>query len=145
VASHKFNDKPSSGYPSRLYRYSYDGGSGTYSLDAGFPATINNERLETLVLDKDSTGRLWATWVQGGSVWVSATVCNPTCNDASWGAPFVMPGSVQVSADDISSVIAFGGNRIGVMWSNENTATDYFAVHNDGDGDRTWAIETALS
>jgi PKD repeat protein len=145
IASHKFSEKPSSGYPSRLYRYSYSSSTGTYSLDAGFPVSINNYRVEDLVVDKDSTGRLWATWVQGGAVWLNATVCSPGCNDASWGTPFVLPNSGTVSADDISSLIAFGGNRIGVMWSNQNAATDYFAVHNDGDGDRTWAIEPAMT
>jgi PKD repeat protein len=145
VASHKFTEKPSNGYPSRLYRYSYNASTGTYALDAGFPVVINNYRLETLVIDKDSTGRLWATWVQGGKVWVNATICDPTCNDASWGNAFQLPGAATVSADDISSLIAFGGSHIGLMWSNENAATDYFAVHNDGDADGTWAIETALA
>ena len=145
LASHKFSEKPSNGYPSRLYRYSYNASTGTYALDSGFPVVINNYRLETLVIDKDSTGRLWATWVQGGKVWVNATTCAPTCNDASWGNAFQLPGAATVSADDISSLVAFSGNHIGVMWSNENTATDYFAIHNDGDADGAWAMETALS
>ncbi len=63
--------------PSRLYRYSYNGSTDTYTRDSGFPVTINNFRTETLVIDKDSSGQLWATWVQGGKVWVNASVCNP--------------------------------------------------------------------
>lgn len=39
------------GYPSHLYRYSYDPATGEYSLDAGFPVTINDYRTETLVGD----------------------------------------------------------------------------------------------
>lgn len=143
VASHKFNDSTSAGHPSRLYRYSYNANTGTYTRDAGFPVSINNFRLETLVVDKDSTGKLWATWVQGGKVWVNATVCSPGCNDANWGTAFAI-SVADVSADDISSVVAFGGDRIGVMWSNQNTDTDYFAVHRDGDPDDVWAVETAL-
>jgi trimeric autotransporter adhesin len=143
VASHRFSESPATGYPSRLYRYSYDAATDTYTRDAGFPVSINDYRTETLVIDKDSTGQLWATWVQGGNVWVNATVCSPTCNDATWGTAFVISPSA-VKSDDISSVIAFGGNQIGVLWSNQNTATDYFAVHSDSQPDNQWTVETAL-
>src|SRR3954447_3439693 len=34
--------------------------------------------------------------------------------------------------DDISAVVAFGANRIGVMWSNQLDGTVYWAVHPDG-------------
>jgi trimeric autotransporter adhesin len=143
VASHRFSESPASGYPSRLYRYSYNASTDTYTLDSGFPATINNFRTETLVIAKDSSGQLWATWVQGGKVWVNASVCNPACNDASWGTAFSI-NPVNVNSDDISSLIAFGGNKIGVMWSNQATSTDYFAVHSDSAADSVWTIENAL-
>ncbi|MGH3113555.1 MAG: hypothetical protein ACRDOP_08820, partial [Gaiellaceae bacterium] len=114
VASHRFSESPAFGYPSPLYRFSYNPATDTYTLDAGFPVTINNFRTETLVLAKDSTGRLWATWTQGRNVWVNRTLCDPSCDDASWGAAFQLASDVD--SDDISSLIAFGGNRIGVMW-----------------------------
>jgi PKD repeat protein len=135
VASHVSSESPASGYQARLYRYSYSPTGKTYSLDAGFPATINNWRTETLVLDKDSTGTLWATWVQEQKVYVNRTIGG----DATWGTPFVLPVSgTSVSSDDISSVVAFGGNRIGVMWSNQAASAVYFAVHVDGDAATTW-------
>lgn len=143
VASHRFSESPASGDPARLYRFSYNAATDTYTRDAGFPVQISNFRTETLVIDKDSTGQLWATWVQGGRVWVSATVCSPACNDAAWGTPFAV-SSTNVKTDDISSLIAFGGNKIGVMWSDQNTATDFFAVHSDAQPDNVWTIETAL-
>jgi PKD repeat protein len=144
VASHRFSESPASGHPSRLYRYSYDASTDVYTLDAGFPATINNWRTETLVLDKDSSGQLWATWVQGGKVWVNRTICDPACNDASWGTAFALPISA-VKSDDISSLIPFGGNRIGLMWSNQNNWTFGFAIHDDSQADDVWSLETALS
>ena len=49
-----------------------------------------------------------------------------------------------VSADDISSIIAFNG-QIGVMWSNEIDNAFYFATHNDGEADDAWEASTALS
>jgi PKD repeat protein len=146
VASHVFSNSSSSGYPARLYRYSYDAGSNTYSLDSGFPVTIANYRTEALVIAKDSTGQLWATWKQGTKIVVASTVCNPGCNDANWGPAFSpsVPGTT-ISSDDISSITAFGGDKIGLFWSNQNADADYFAVHSDSDPDTAWSGETALS
>ena len=130
------------GYPSYLYRYSYDPRTREYSLDPGFPVTINNYRTETLVIDKDSTGRLWATWQQDNRIYVNRT----TVDDWTWGTPFALPSAGgSVTVDDTSSVIAFGGDRIGVMWSDQTATGDgmYFSVHRDGDPDQTWDTSRA--
>ena len=143
VASHVYSESGGTD-PARLYRYSYNAQTDTYTLDAGFPATINNVRSESLVIDRDSTGQLWATWTQGSQVRVNRTLCNPTCNDATWGTSFVpavngaFPNSTSVSSDDISSLISFGNNRIGLMWGNQGHEAWYFAVHTDTAADTTW-------
>ena len=136
VASHVFSESPANGFPSRLYRFSYSPLTRIYSLDAGFPVSINNYKTETLVIDKDSTGKLWATWTQGSQVYANRT----TTSDKNWGTPFVLPvtGASRLSNDDISAVVAFGGNKIGVMWSNQKDSAVYFAVHADGQPDTTW-------
>jgi PKD repeat protein len=154
VASHVMSSSggsASAAESSRLYRYSYSTSTRTYSLDADFPVLINSAKSESLVIDRDSTGRLWATWVQGRQVWVNRTVCNPTCDDRNWGAPFVPsvngvhPNSTSVSSDDISAIVAFGGNRVGLMWSNQSESAVFFAVHADSAGDTTWeASRTAI-
>jgi PKD repeat protein len=142
VASHQFSDSSASGSASRLYRFGYDPATDTYTPNPGFPVTINNYKIETLVIAKDSTGQLWATWRQGTAILVNRTVCNPACDDRTWGTPFVLDSSV--SSDDISSVIAFGGDKIGVMWSDQSADRDSFAVHDDAAADTTWTTETAL-
>ena len=126
----------------RLFRYSYSSASKTYSLDAGFPVTIRTGGAETLVIDKDTTGQLWITFTQGNKVYVNRSLTS----DAVWGTPFLVPAAgtnTRVSSDDISSLIAFGG-KIGVLWSNQNDSTFYFAVHADADADTTWAGAIAL-
>jgi PKD repeat protein len=136
VSSHK-SGSPAAGFPSYLYRFSYDAATDRYTLDSGFPARINDYRTETLTIDKDSTGKLWATWMQDNKIYVNRTVGD----DRTWGTPFVLPvNGVNVTADDMSSLVAFGGNKIGLMWSNQNTASDaiFFAVHRDGQADTTW-------
>jgi len=126
----------------RLYRYSYRSVSKSYSLDPGFPVLVNRSLSETLVLAKDSSGRLWVTWTEGGKVKINRTMGN----DLTWGTPFDLPvqGNDNVE-DDISTIIAFGGNKIGVMWSNQIDKATYFAVHRDGNADQAWEQrETAL-
>jgi PKD repeat protein len=140
VASHTFvNDElPSAtGGDSRLYRFSYNALSKTYSLDSGFPSQINAEKTETLVIDQDSTGKVWATWQQDNQIYVNST----QGSDLTWGTPFALPvnHSGGLTVDDNSSLVHFG-SKIGVMWSNQNVGVDgfYFAVHNDGDLDSVW-------
>jgi hypothetical protein len=140
VVSHVFAtcgcSTSSTGTPSRLYRFSYDTAAKTYSLDAGFPVAINDTQTETLVLDKDSTGTLWATWAQDGQVYVT----HSGADDKTWVPPFALPvtGATGLNTDDISSIVRFGGNKIGVMWSNEVASAMYFAVHVDGQPDNVW-------
>jgi PKD repeat protein len=139
VSSHVFATSAStgaSGNPARLSRYSYDSTSKTFSLDPGFPATINDYSSETLTIDKDATGALWATWVQGSRVYINRT----NGSDDAWETPFALPvqGADTLKSDDISAVAAFGGNKIGVMWSNQTASAMYFGVHRDGDPIDVW-------
>ena len=122
-----------------LFRYSYNAITKTYTRDAGFPVTIRSGGAETLVIDKDTTGKLWITYTQSNKVWVN----HSTTADTQWGQPFNPPmpaalaASINLDPDDISSLIAFDG-KIGVLWSNQTDATFYFAYHVDGAPDTTW-------
>jgi hypothetical protein len=146
LASHYYATNPgpaTAASASKLYRYSYNAAAKQYSLDAGFPVEVNSSKCETLTLDKDSTGKLWITWVEKNKVMINRTLGN----DLTWGAPFALPvQGNDTDPDDISGLVAFGskvpadrdGNKIGVMWSNQNDSTTYFAVHRDGDADESW-------
>jgi hypothetical protein len=118
----------------RILRYSYDPATKRYTRDPGFPVTITSGGLETIVLDKDTTGKLWVTYTQNKKVYVNRTLGD----DQTWGTPFVLPvKGTSVSADDISAVVAFD-SQIGVMWSNQVDSAMYFATHTDGDPDDVW-------
>jgi hypothetical protein len=131
VSSHLFvNDgQPAvSGFPSRLYRYSYNPLNKQYTLDSGFPTQINDMRTETLTVDRDSTGKLWATWQQNNQIFVNST----TGNDV-WGTPAPIPGA-NVTIDDTSALIAFNGGML-AMWSDQSGGPDngmHFAIHAAG-------------
>jgi hypothetical protein len=133
----------------RLYRYSYDAGAKTYSLEGGFPVTVNHDKTETVVIDKDSAGRLWITYVsreQGSSQY--QVYVNVSTNDGlTWDTPFALSfGEATVASDDISSLIAFsdsGGAKIGIMWSSHISSKFYFATHSDSSAPQAdWNLET---
>ena len=134
IASHVVHQVAQPGLPARLYRFSYDRDGRRFVLDPGFPERINDTSSEALVIDKDSTGRLWATWVEDGQVYVNRTLEG----DTRWGEPFVLPAvGVQVGPD-VASLVAFDGDKIGVFWGNQKTGLFYFAVHLDGSSDEAW-------
>jgi hypothetical protein len=141
VASHKFQEttafsqtQESAPEPladnMRLYRFTY--AAGAYSLDPGFPVNIDRQRSEALVIDVAADNKIWATWVQQEGVGgphrvftahtsgdcVVGNACNFTPRNPLGGA---------VAADDISSLIRFGGN-IGVMWSDQIANAMRFVV-----------------
>jgi len=66
-------------------------------------------------------------------------------DDGTWKTPFVLPaaGASNLKSDVISSVVAFEGNKVGIMWSNQNDSAMYVAHHRDGDPDGTWTASHA--
>jgi hypothetical protein len=147
VASYRFvNDglpfEPN--FPSTMRRYSYNSSTKTYTLLGS--SRIHNNKVETMSIDKDSTGRVWATWQQGNRIFLNVT----GTDGATWGTPFAHPASLSnVSVDDTSAVIAFGGagnGKMGVMWSRQlGDATDgmYWSFHVDGASNTTWTTPVA--
>ncbi|WP_245827923.1 Ig-like domain-containing protein, partial [Sinomonas mesophila] len=128
-------------FPTTMRRYSYDSSKKTYSLLSS--TNINNYRVETLVIDKDSTGRVWATWQQGNRIYLNVT----GTDGKTWGTPFPHPASLSnVSVDDTSAVIAFGPDKMGVMWSRQvGDSTDgmYWSYHVDGASNTAWSTPVA--
>ena len=146
IASHLFvadGVPAAAGFPSTLRRYSYNASTQRYT-QLGSSTQINNQKTESLVIDKDTTGRLWATWQQGNRIFLNDT----GTDGATWGTPFPLPGG-DVSVDDTSSLIAFGRGRMGVMWSRQSAgspaASDgfYWSTHTDGASETDWTEPVA--
>lgn len=146
------NDAPKvsvSNRPARLYRYSYVAASMSYVLDTGFPVAINNNSSESLTIDEDSTGRIWATWTQvsGSSTagYTSAVYVNSSATGQVWGTPTVLPvAGTTAGPDDISSVVAYGRSKVGVMWTNQLDDTVYWAWRADGQPLTNWTAGIAV-
>ena len=121
---------------SSLYEIPYSGGGAWGTVRGPFPiATVS---LETLTLARDSADRLWVTYERNGQIQVGYTSPGGT------SFTFVTVSATNVSADDISTITAFGGNRIGVFWSDQNAKKDFFAWRPDSAAvTAPWTIETA--
>jgi Ca2+-binding RTX toxin-like protein len=161
VASHKFDEitnhvpVPDPDDEMRLYRFSYNAATNTYSPDGS--TDIDGQRSETLTIDRDSNGAIWATWVQedsGGTHQVYARKTGDACTtgplgNCSFGSVVVLDS--DVSADDISAIVRFGADKVGVMWSDTSDtsvpaiAVLRFAVRSDADPVGTWTVETVVS
>jgi hypothetical protein len=144
IASHvkaTSNTTVTSGQPARLYRYSYSTATKTYTLDSGFPNSINNTSSETLVMDRDASGRLWATWTQAQKVYV-----NSTSTGDVWGTPqaLTVTGAQNLEPDDISTLVAFA-DKVGVLWSNQTNSTVYFSYRNNADAVASWKPSVAAT
>ncbi|WP_240459839.1 PKD domain-containing protein, partial [Arthrobacter pascens] len=127
--------------------YSYSGGA--YSLDAGFPQVISNNSSETLTIDKDSTGALWATWTQVAGTTNTVFVNSSGPGGTGWGTPFVVPGAADPNPtpDDLSAIVAFRNDQIGIMWTDQATGTAYWSTHTDGEDPRaasSWRHREAI-
>jgi PKD repeat protein len=142
VSSHVIasaNNKAVNSKPTQLFRYSWNGSG--WSPDAGFPVTIQSYSLESLTIDVDGAGVIWATWTRGGKVYVTSSTTSADGSTVSFLTPWVLtaPGAnTSVNADDISAVVSFYGGRMMVLWSNQNDGTMYYAVHLDGAAATTW-------
>jgi len=130
----------------KVMRYSYNPSNDTYSMDTGFPVTVISLAVETVVMDQDSLGKLWITFTYNTSsnprkVYVSHT----TSSDTAWITPYILPvtGASNLTTDDISTIVSYNG-KIGVLWSNQNDDSVYFAFHVDSDTDDIWTLNPAL-
>ncbi|MEO8287414.1 MAG: S-layer homology domain-containing protein [Chloroflexota bacterium] len=124
----------------KILRYSYNTTTNLYTLDNGFPVTVATAGVVAVVLDKDSTGKLWITYTKlNGSSSRDVWVAHSTTGDSTWGAPFMPPlaNHTDVGPDAISALVSFDG-KIGLMWEHGPYSALYFAIHMDGAPDNQW-------
>jgi hypothetical protein len=128
--------RPSPSHAIRMRRFSYDESGKRYVLDPGFPTTINPTGGSPVVITKDSTGVVWATFAVDGRVWVSHTLDH----DAHWSKPAALPPKeAVVDPTDVSAIVAFGPGKVGLVWTNQLQGAVYASIHDDGTPDDAWS------
>ncbi|MBI4942470.1 MAG: hypothetical protein HY830_17150 [Actinobacteria bacterium] len=141
VGSQLYVASRSSGSNLLFSRFTYVPASRTYARDSGFPVTIATGGSESLTIARDTVGTVWATWTRGSRVYLAHT----TTSDTAWTAGTTVPvPDTTLSSDDISGIVSFN-NSVGIMWSDQQSVAVRFAIHDDGDPDTAWRVETPLS
>lgn len=125
----------------RLTKYQYDAATNGWVKESGYPVPLGNGGVEATVLTKDSTGMLWATYTRGSSVLVTHSAPG---DDKTWVPAYQLPvpaAAGTVEPGDISAIVSFDGDKVGVLWNNSITEKMYWAAHVDGDVDTAWSTQ----
>ncbi|HEX5014971.1 MAG TPA: hypothetical protein VFV72_12530 [Candidatus Limnocylindrales bacterium] len=120
----------------RLSRYSLDPDAGTWTLDKGFPVQITSRGVSTIVVERDTTGTLWVSYIDAGSLLINRSVGG----DATWGKPFGLPLEGVDPTAARASIVAIDG-RVAVIWSNKAENALFLATHRDGAPDDRWEAQ----
>jgi hypothetical protein len=132
--------RPSDNHAIRVRRFDYDAETGSYRMAPDFPVTIHPIGASAAVIAVDTTGVGWVTFVADGKVWLTHTLDN----DRSWSPPVAMTGTeAAVDIADVSSIVAYGPGRMGVLWTNQRAGV-YFSSHEDGGADDAWSPPEAV-
>src|SRR5712691_11888111 len=113
--------------------FTYNTTTKTYPLIAGFPVSLpligigassSGKTTGTLALDQDSTGKLWAAYTGGGSGGDGnvRVISSTSADHLTWDTTgFILETGLGLVKVETSPILAFGGNKIGVGWSNQRT------------------------
>jgi PKD repeat protein len=125
------------GNPTNLYRYTY--ANGAWMLDANFPVAIQPYSVESLSMDIDGAGRLWAAYTRGAKVYLTVTTGTAYTPTVSFATPWIPtvtqagtavgPANTAVTADDIATVVATASGDVMVLWSDQVKGAIDYAVH----------------
>lgn len=112
--------------------------AGRYAV-AGPAVPLGTRGTSAATMTKDSTGRLWVTFVRASHLNVQHS--NPS--RTRWSLPYVpdVAGS-RVGRSELTDVVAANGSII-VVWSDQRAGAFHVATHGDGDPDGQWRAETA--
>jgi hypothetical protein len=139
----------------KVFKFTYDTTANTYTPVVGFPVLIPNTASvptvsaggsPTVTIALDSTGDLWATWLNNNEVRYSKSddggvTWSPGNQLPAQAGNSVVAGPTD-SNNDSAAVIAFGAgspNKIGILWSDQDNIPGnpdngfFFAVINAGD------------
>ena len=133
IASHKYVSSARTtadpGDTIRLFRYTYNGSTYVQNSNTSIDPP---QKVETFVIDRDGSGMVWGTWVQGGQVFVASTQGNcATGGSCDWNSPDPI---APAGGDDISSIVRLGGD-VAVVWSDTRDKEDchiFFSLHQGG-------------
>ena len=132
-----------------FYKYSYNSVTKTYTLLSGFPVNLAlSGASPPAVLEKDSNGKLWATYTStngGGSDGKVRVIWTTSADHTAWDTTGnVLETGLNPLNMEVADIVAFGGNKIGVVWSNYPNKQIAFRYHVDGDPETNWSVKEII-
>ena len=96
------------------------------------------ESVETATIDIDSYDRIWLAWESSGSIKVRYSI--PPYDEDDWSSDINIGTTSGNNGDDICAITAFSGDKIGVLWSNQDAKQFQFKYRED-----SWLAEASWS
>ena len=140
----------------RLYKYSYNPATQTHTLVTGFPTTlpligigagVTQSETGSITMAQDSTGKLWATYPGTGPGGDSnyRVIWSTSADHKTWDTNgFILASGGTTLTQEVTTIVHFGGNKIGVAWSNQVVKEDGFRYHLDGDPENVWSTKEVI-
>jgi hypothetical protein len=140
----------------RLYKYSYNTSNDTYTLISGFPinlplfgmgAGISDAESGSITLAQDSTGKLWAAYPGSfiGGDGNYRVIWSTSADHKTWETTgFTLASGGSTLHQEVAPIVHFGGNKIGIAWSNQVSKELAFRYHVDGDPETTWSAKEVI-
>ncbi|PYV42490.1 MAG: hypothetical protein DMG09_02415, partial [Acidobacteria bacterium] len=134
-----------SGSLAKLYKYTYSSGSGSFAIIGGFPVGLPLNGLAdpgAVALHQDSTGKLWATYTSGTNVYV---IWSTSADHLTWDTTgFILAADLSTTTPEATTITHFGGDKIGVVWGNQNLVEYAFRFHRDGALETDWSPKEVI-
>ena len=140
----------------KLYKYTYNSTTKLYTVVAGFPVTmpligigtgISLSQSGSITLAQDSTGKLWAAYPGTGPNGDSnyRVIWSTSADQKVWDTNgFILDTGGATITQEVESIIPFGGNKIGITWSNQVVEELGFRYHNDGAPENVWSTKELI-
>jgi hypothetical protein len=95
---------------------------------------------QSLTIAVDTRQRVWATWIDGGRVWIASSEPGGT----GWSGPVTPPGGEDVQEDDATAITEFSG-QIGVLFSNQQRDSFFWTSRSDSQPVEVWQEDLTVS
>jgi len=125
----------------QLSRLTYAGGN--WSIDAGYPKTVNNVVDDEMSLVRAQNGNLWVFWISNYMLQGQRS----SDDGATWSSPIAIKSGLNIGKG-LTDGVAFavnGAAALGLGYAEDSTPTTTlfgFLYHKDSDPDNVWTDES---
>ena len=117
----------------KLYKYSYNTITDTYTLISGFPidlpltgigSGVSAAEVGSITLTEDSTGKLWAAYPGSfiGGDGNYRVIWSTSADHKTWNSNgFIFDSGGSVDTQEVAPIVHFGGDKVGIVYTKQPT------------------------